>query len=247
MIRWWGRSIPEDAVCGWGARAIWQGSRPYVDLLPDRQAWSVEQPNMTDAERTAAIVKMTPLKNWLDTTGLKWLHKAAAEDFVGSTSENRTISFDDGVFHIEANPQGSCGYLYIAAWQRAEGWTAATSPRPGRSKKTEYRGMRCAPEEKTVSDSLVYVDDKPLDPAPSQKIHNHSPDGFNWGYGGSGPAQLALGLLLDYYGKESPVWKHYQTFKFGVIAKLPQQGDWVLRGEDIETVMTQVMREKGVA
>ncbi len=35
-----------------------------------------------------------------------------------------------------------------------------------------------------------------LSPEPSQEIINHSPDGFNWGYGGSGPAQLALGFYL---------------------------------------------------
>lgn len=34
----------------------------------------------------------------------------------------------------------------------------------------------------------VYVDGKRLDPEPSQKVRNHSPDGFYWGYGGSGPA-----------------------------------------------------------
>jgi hypothetical protein len=28
-------------------------------------------------------------------------------------------------------------------------------------------------------------------------IVNHSPDGFNWGYKGSGPAQLSLALLAD--------------------------------------------------
>lgn len=42
----------------------------------------------------------------------------------------------------------------------------------------------------------VWVDDEPLSPKRSQKVWNHSPDGFNWGYGGSGPAQLALAILL---------------------------------------------------
>jgi hypothetical protein len=42
----------------------------------------------------------------------------------------------------------------------------------------------------------VRVDGKVLDPGVSQKIFNHSPDGFAWGYGGSGPAQLALAILL---------------------------------------------------
>lgn len=31
----------------------------------------------------------------------------------------------------------------------------------------------------------VWLDGKELDPAESQKIWNHSPDGFNWGYGGT--------------------------------------------------------------
>ena len=32
---------------------------------------------------------------------------------------------------------------------------------------------------------------------PSLEIADHSPDGFNWGYDGSGSAQLALGILYE--------------------------------------------------
>ena len=73
-----------------------------------------------------------------------------------------------------------------------------------------------------------------LIPGPSQRIRNHSPDGFEWGYGGSGPAQLALAILLDYFGG-LPVDRRpqmetaprlaeqlYQEFKFDVIAGLPK-------------------------
>ena len=31
-------------------------------------------------------------------------------------------------------------------------------------------------------------------------LFNHSPTGFEWGYAGSGPAQLALALLADMLG-----------------------------------------------
>lgn len=34
-----------------------------------------------------------------------------------------------------------------------------------------------------------------IDPAESLAVRNHSPTGFAWGYGGSGPAQLALAVL----------------------------------------------------
>lgn len=64
----------------------------------------------------------------------------------------------------------------------------------------------------------VWLDGKLLSPKRSQKVINHSPDGFNWGYGGSGPAQLALAIMLELTGKADG----YQEFKWTVIAKLPQ-------------------------
>jgi hypothetical protein len=65
----------------------------------------------------------------------------------------------------------------------------------------------------------VWLDGKLLDPKPSQKFHNHSPDGFAWSYGGSGPAQLALAVMLELTGKADG----YQDFKWDVIAGLPQE------------------------
>ena len=68
-------------------------------------------------------------------------------------------------------------------------------------------------------------------PGPSQKLVNHSPDGFDWGYSGSGPAQLALALLLDVTGDSSLALRHYQNFKFDVVAKL--DFDWELTDNQI--------------
>ena len=48
-------------------------------------------------------------------------------------------------------------------------------------------------------------------------IKRHSPDGFNWGYGGSGPADLALSILTDFAGKDVAE-KLYQKFKSEFIA-----------------------------
>lgn len=78
----------------------------------------------------------------------------------------------------------------------------------------------------------VWLNGKKLNPAKSQKIRNHSPDGFNWGYAGSGPAQLALAICLELYG--SPNVK-YQGFKFKYIATLPQ-GDFDLKLEVPDTI-----------
>jgi hypothetical protein len=50
------------------------------------------------------------------------------------------------------------------------------------------------------------------------EIRNHSPTGFAWGYGGSGPAQLALALLVDALGDVEIAERHYQEFKFEIVA-----------------------------
>jgi len=105
---------------------------------------------------------------------------------------------------------------------------------------TIYSGTRV--EEAGPGD--VRVDGRPLSPAPSQRVANHSPDGFNWGYGGSGPAQLALGILLDYYGKGAPEVRFYQDFKFRVVAALPQGAAWTMTGAQIESAMREIVAER---
>lgn len=78
---------------------------------------------------------------------------------------------------------------------------------------------------KCISSQEVYLDGKKLDIEPSLKYRNHSPSGFMWGYGGSGPAQLALAIMLKTLKGSSSEYRipDYQKFKFDVIAKLPQK------------------------
>jgi len=61
-----------------------------------------------------------------------------------------------------------------------------------------------------------------LSPKHSQKIINHSPDGFSWGYSGSGPAQLALAILLT-CTTEDDARRLHQVFKSEVVATWPQK------------------------
>jgi len=61
-------------------------------------------------------------------------------------------------------------------------------------------------------------------PDRSLKSRNHSPDGFMWGYGGSGPSQLALALLLELVSEEAAL-ANYQSFKWDIIANLEQDSD----------------------
>jgi len=71
----------------------------------------------------------------------------------------------------------------------------------------------------------VTIDGKYLDPDRSLKVRNHSPDGFSWGYGGSGPSQLALALLLE-ATDENTAARVYQNFKWDIIANLDPNKDF---------------------
>lgn len=87
-------------------------------------------------------------------------------------------------------------------------------------------------------------DSKPLDPKPSQTLCNHSPDGFEWGYAGSGPAQLALAMLLDYTGDVATALRYYQPFKAEVIAGLPREsGRWQITGTQIQRYFLHDLHE----
>jgi hypothetical protein len=92
-----------------------------------------------------------------------------------------------------------------------------------------------------------------LEPERSQKVRNHSPAGFEWGYGGSGPAQLALAILLDLV--PSLAEGRYQKFKFDKIAGLPHDewhmtaqeiADWV-GGKDAEELLAQQAESAAIA
>lgn len=68
----------------------------------------------------------------------------------------------------------------------------------------------------------IWINNCELLPAASQKVHDHSPDGFAWGYGGSGPAQLALAILLSVADQKTALAYH-QHFKCEFVAEFPKQ------------------------
>lgn len=88
----------------------------------------------------------------------------------------------------------------------------------------------------------VTVNGMLLDPRPSQKIWNHSPDGFEWGYGGSGPSQLALAILFD-ITKDRPLSvRFHQRFKWDFIASVDPSG-FVLTEYDVREWLQRQERE----
>lgn len=69
-----------------------------------------------------------------------------------------------------------------------------------------------------VEKRIIVVNGHELDLATSLKVVYHSPGGFHWGYGGSGPAQAAFAVLQNLYGNEI-AQQYYQALKREVIAR----------------------------
>jgi hypothetical protein len=86
--------------------------------------------------------------------------------------------------------------------------------------------------------AIVTVDGHPLNPR--LDLWNHSPTGFEWGYCGSGPAQLALAILADHCKDDERALNFYQRFKWAVIAELPSR-QWTLNSEEIEQTLRNVL------
>ncbi len=68
----------------------------------------------------------------------------------------------------------------------------------------------------------VFLNGKHLDLDKSLKLVNHSPSGFSWGYGGLGPAQLALAILYELTNDKDFSIRNHQKLKFDFVSKLPQ-------------------------
>jgi hypothetical protein len=86
-----------------------------------------------------------------------------------------------------------------------------------------------------------------LSPDRSLGLVRHSPAGFDWGYVGSGPAQLACALLLDYTDNETVAQKHYIQFRDDVVSQLVCDGPadcWHLTGEDIEAALVEFEEDR---
>lgn len=86
----------------------------------------------------------------------------------------------------------------------------------------------------------IRIDGVLLNPETSQRLVNHSPDGFNWGYQGSGPSQLALAILLQ-FTDGATACQYYQDFKRAFISNLPQSD--FREVVDLRQVMKRALRD----
>jgi hypothetical protein len=113
----------------------------------------------------------------------------------------------------------------------SERWQASTD-------RVEYVGMRVDGTPVV----LKLTAHERLTPNRSHNLVRHSPAGFDWGYVGSGPAQLACALLLDYTDDETVTQQHHIQFRDDVVSQLVCDGPadcWHLTGKDIEAALAE--------
>lgn len=90
-----------------------------------------------------------------------------------------------------------------------------------------YRG------ERSQDGVVVWVDGNPLNPR--RDLANYA-DNFDWGFRGSGAAQLAIAILADYARSiemcDELVQRIHQGFQAAVVAQFPYER-WELDGEEV--------------
>lgn len=91
-----------------------------------------------------------------------------------------------------------------------------------------YKGKRLG-EAEGLPGVRVTVNGEPL----KHRVY-HSPTGFEWGYRGSGPADLARSILWDFLGEE-PSRALYTTFKEQFVAGWKDR--WQITSQEIQDWM----------
>lgn len=97
----------------------------------------------------------------------------------------------------------------------------------------------------------------PLPISRSLRLVNHSPTGFEWGYGGSGPAQSALAILLDFTNDEHAAVSLHQDFKWKLVSQWPSRNpefsvqpllpEWTLTGQEIADAIHEISNDRSAA
>lgn len=109
-----------------------------------------------------------------------------------------------------------------------------------------YTGYREHTATGGVAGTTVTVHEDGQAPRPLDlrlDLHSHSPTGLEWGYLGSGPAQLALALTADALGDDERAQDIYQDFKFKVVGRLAGDG-WTLTDAQVRAAV-ETLEERG--
>lgn len=103
---------PANAIRAYGMRAIFGGDR-RIDRLGDRQSHNPYRDEDSDPEANDALFA------WLKDVGVPWLREHVVRVWFGGDYER--AAHVDGRYAIVACTNGHSGYLYVVAYEVAEG------------------------------------------------------------------------------------------------------------------------------
>jgi len=78
---------------------------------------------------------------------------------------------------------------------------------------------------------------------PLPHLVKHSPDGFEYGYSGSGPSDLARSILADFLDTDHPDPSAYILLREAHIAKWTGDGPHLLSGAQIKEAIKEAIKE----
>jgi hypothetical protein len=87
--------------------------------------------------------------------------------------------------------------------------------------------------DRTIDGLKVLVDGRPLDPAFA--IRCICDKGFEWGYEGAAPSQLALAILADHYGDAAKALALHEGFMSRIVANFANE--WEMTSTDVDAAV----------
>jgi len=98
--------------------------------------------------------------------------------------------------------------------------------------------MKIYSGDRTIDGVIVFVNQAHLLPDTGGAIFSDT--GFEWGYDGPGPRQLAYAILIDHLGDASRAKALVPRFVEGCVARL--DNEWSISSVDIEAVLNSPER-----
>ncbi len=97
-------------------------------------------------------------------------------------------------------------------------------------------GNRIYKGERTIDGAEVTADGEPL--SPRLDIHAFTRRGFEWGYEGDGPLQLALAILAEHFEDDARARAKCAAFMSRVVANFGNE--WEMTSADIDLALANV-------
>lgn len=90
--------------------------------------------------------------------------------------------------------------------------------------------------DRTIDGSIVTVNGAPLDAR--LDIKTYTDHGFEWGYEGDGPSQLALAILADHLGEGGAALAEVDAFMRRVVANFGNE--WEMTSADVRIALENI-------